>query len=358
MKKKPVKRKRNALNKGVRQLIEETVNKDLIEPFVSENFPHLKPPRFYFEDNGSTNSLNDNAKVIACEHCRSFHYLDSDAGREAYVAHLRMRHSPPMHIEIDSEKVRSDFIKHDKGKVLLDLLPFDALFAVGEVLTFGAKKYTRRGACNCALSAAANQNGSFVSSAETATIDNSKQRIPNTKNDSLQMPELGKRTGALLQMLMREAAQETQQPSDTGSRAKRLTDLLGEVASFAEKENLFASITTTKQGASEAPSVSPATSVSAGSKKSDGLSEHSPTCGVHKEISGAGNWAKGTEWSRYQAAMLRHYTAFAAGENWDVESGLPTLAHLACDALFLLAHQLRGIGTDDRAERQGRKAKS
>ena len=65
-----------------------------------------------------------------------------------------------------------------------------------------------------------------------------------------------------------------------------------------------------------------------------------------------GNWARGSDWSRYQAAMLRHYVAFAAGEDWDAESGLPHLAHLACDALFLLAYQLRAIGTDDRKVRR------
>lgn len=64
-----------------------------------------------------------------------------------------------------------------------------------------------------------------------------------------------------------------------------------------------------------------------------------------------GNWANGAEWSRYQAALLRHYAAFANGEDRDAETGLLHLAHLACDSLFLLAYQLRGIGKDDRAER-------
>lgn len=31
--------------------------------------------------------------------------------------------------------------KHDQGKVMLELLPFEALEAVGRVMTFGAKKY-------------------------------------------------------------------------------------------------------------------------------------------------------------------------------------------------------------------------
>ena len=35
--------------------------------------------------------------------------------------------------------------KHDAGKIRMDLLPFEALEAVAEVLTFGAKKYTDDG---------------------------------------------------------------------------------------------------------------------------------------------------------------------------------------------------------------------
>lgn len=35
-------------------------------------------------------------------------------------------------------------IKHDQGKVRLDLIPPEFLFAVGEILTFGANKYADR----------------------------------------------------------------------------------------------------------------------------------------------------------------------------------------------------------------------
>lgn len=36
-------------------------------------------------------------------------------------------------------------IKHDEEKIRMDLLPFEALEAVAEVLTHGAKKYTDNG---------------------------------------------------------------------------------------------------------------------------------------------------------------------------------------------------------------------
>src|SRR3990167_8572215 len=60
------------------------------------------------------------------------------------------------------------------------------------------------------------------------------------------------------------------------------------------------------------------------------------------------NWRKGMKWSRIQDALLRHYERFSMGEERDTESGYLHTAHLACDALFLLAYQLLGLGEDDR----------
>lgn len=44
---------------------------------------------------------------------------------------------------------------------------------------------------------------------------------------------------------------------------------------------------------------------------------------------------------RYKAALLRHLTAHAKGEKNDPESGMPHLAHAACNALFILELELR-----------------
>lgn len=44
---------------------------------------------------------------------------------------------------------------------------------------------------------------------------------------------------------------------------------------------------------------------------------------------------------RYKAAMLRHLLAHSKGELVDPESGLPHLAHLACNALFILELEYR-----------------
>ena len=60
------------------------------------------------------------------------------------------------------------------------------------------------------------------------------------------------------------------------------------------------------------------------------------------------NWERGIVWERYIGALLRHMMLFMAGEDTDPDSGFPILAHVACNALFLLSSYLRKIGEDNR----------
>lgn len=60
------------------------------------------------------------------------------------------------------------------------------------------------------------------------------------------------------------------------------------------------------------------------------------------------NWENGLKWSSSHAALNRHLALWWAGEENDPESGMPHIAHAAWHGLVLLAHSLRGIGTDDR----------
>lgn len=46
--------------------------------------------------------------------------------------------------------------------------------------------------------------------------------------------------------------------------------------------------------------------------------------------------------ARYKAALLRHLIAVSAGELCDEESKFSHLAHVACNALFILELELRG----------------
>lgn len=52
---------------------------------------------------------------------------------------------------------------------------------------------------------------------------------------------------------------------------------------------------------------------------------------------GANNWQGLPEFDdRYYNALMRHLHAYRAGEQCDAESGLPHMAHAACNVLFLL----------------------
>jgi hypothetical protein len=55
---------------------------------------------------------------------------------------------------------------------------------------------------------------------------------------------------------------------------------------------------------------------------------------------GPNNWqALENAEERYEAALIRHLSAHKKGEVTDPESGLSHLAHMACNALFLLHFQ-------------------
>jgi hypothetical protein len=56
------------------------------------------------------------------------------------------------------------------------------------------------------------------------------------------------------------------------------------------------------------------------------------------------NWQNVKPRRRYYEALIRHVWARALGEKLDPESGLPHMAHAACDALFLLSLE---VGLDD-----------
>lgn len=60
------------------------------------------------------------------------------------------------------------------------------------------------------------------------------------------------------------------------------------------------------------------------------------------------NWESGFKYSRLFGALMRHSWAWWRGEDTDPESGLSHLDHaLACVA-FLVTHERRKIGEDDR----------
>jgi hypothetical protein len=73
--------------------------------------------------------------------------------------------------------------------------------------------------------------------------------------------------------------------------------------------------------------------------------------GANNPNYGPRNWEKGFNWLRPWNAAMRHLTDWERGKNIDDGQGGTgelILANAACEILFLLSHQLRNIGTDDR----------
>lgn len=64
---------------------------------------------------------------------------------------------------------------------------------------------------------------------------------------------------------------------------------------------------------------------------------------------GKNNYKKGMAWSRVIDALMRHTLAFAHGEEFDQESGLPHIYHMAACLNMLTYYYDKKLGEDDRA---------
>lgn len=63
------------------------------------------------------------------------------------------------------------------------------------------------------------------------------------------------------------------------------------------------------------------------------------------------NWEKGMSWMTVMASLERHMLKFKAGEDFDDETGLPHMAHIATNAIFLLEYMNTHPEHDDRPKR-------
>jgi hypothetical protein len=235
--------------------------------------------------------------------------------------------------------------KNDSEKIPLDLLPFDVLEKVGYVLQKGAEKYTEYGECNCHVNIQLNTQ---KISAETAMSANSGSATLSTPNVSSKIAHNGlQEIREKLQSVVKNTNCLSEQ-STTDYPWKSINNLKAEAARCVELLNDYASTTTTTQEPLEDVYASTATSQLAGSK-SQGLSkEHANTCPALRIVRvGKRNWENGFAWSRLFAAVLRHLFAWGRGERVDAEFGASHLDHALVSLMFLRAHELRKIGTDD-----------
>lgn len=80
----------------------------------------------------------------------------------------------------------------------------------------------------------------------------------------------------------------------------------------------------------------------------DALIEVAKVLGFGAKKYGDHNWLLGMSWLKLYGSTLRHLFKWCLGHDRDEESGLPHLAHAACDVLMLLTYTLRNKGTDTR----------
>jgi len=66
------------------------------------------------------------------------------------------------------------------------------------------------------------------------------------------------------------------------------------------------------------------------------------------------NWEKGFDYSRLYRASIEHLSSWWEGQDLDPETRYSHLWHAGCCVLFLISHELRGIGNDDRPKHIGK----
>ena len=67
------------------------------------------------------------------------------------------------------------------------------------------------------------------------------------------------------------------------------------------------------------------------------------------------NWEKGMLYTVVYASLLRHLTDWFDGDNIDSESGLHHMAHVACNAAFLIEYANTCPELDDRPSKISKK---
>jgi hypothetical protein len=268
--------------------------------------------------------------------------------------------------------------KQDKGKRewWLFALLWKPLEQVVLVLEHGRDKYSIRGECTCGYASAGNQY-KLEDSVIVITTGGSSKRTPDIESVSLKTRSAGELNIPIGRKRSKSVGEkkiaQTRRPNaeklikrfveSMGYRLKNETRFLQKVAKSAGAKSAFTSIIFEERESIEGAFATTATSGSGLlNAPKNGLSGHSPTCGVHEVIrSGAHNWqhVKDPDGSparlRYSDALQRHLIDHWEGVKTDEDSGLPVLAHLVCDALFVLWFDLKAQSEAESPARKGAK---
>lgn len=224
--------------------------------------------------------------------------------------------------------------KNDQDKIPLELLSPIWLTGVGQVLGFGANKYTRYGLCDCVLNAT-KDNNMREAGVGPATINGLKKETPSISEHSWKTVPNGLKEIENTSPITIKGEQEMKPPLGMELQEKRWIESSTKAVSYVDERSVYASTTTIQQAESVDACVSPAMSESGGSKNPRGLNEHKRTCSSLKVVSsGKNNWRKGIAQSRLLGAALRHILAHMWGQDYDEESGLRHLYHASCCLMF------------------------
>ncbi len=300
---------------------------------------------------------------------------------------------------LETPKATNVAIKHDTNKNRIDLIPPELIFALGDILTDGAAKYTRPidnntsyvlqyagkelvkclNAKNVTLKTLLVNGVDFVG---TATNESLEQEILSMQNVNAQTRENGvvkiesvfestiqdekKTLHSESEMLTPRSEMPSKKSvlqkkpvnyycNDKRVDAEFVRDFLSLalrhtwiiVTQTATHEDIFVVDATTDLECWE--------TLLALSKKHYNISE-TPLPKVWSKdgetlsssITGEHNWAKGMKYSRVFGACMRHLWQWWWTGEPDKESGKSHLWHAAACIAFLIAYEVRKVGEDDR----------
>ena len=254
-------------------------------------------------------------------------------------------------------------IKYDDGKNRLELIPPEAIWGLGEVLTFGAKKYSKSSLGKLWELVAAERISLYIAGvcAGHVTKNNSGKIILSMPSGKDKMPEIGPQETVAefwswpeleKRLLGSEIGIKELNSShisgNSDSPKNLITSSWAEVVKFVGQNSTYTLITTIQQGGSEVFYAVSTTTVS-GSLVTmlKALRPLLPISSLNPET-GDRNWEKGMKWSRLFGASLRHLWKWWWYKAPDEETGYSHLKHALCCIAFLVAYEERKVGEDDR----------
>jgi len=243
-----------------------------------------------------------------------------------------------------------------------DLIPADAMDEVARVYGEGAKKYGKKGECNCksraeiavpqelkstALNAAEVVTRKTYSNATLNTNNGKKPTAANGENVILKGAENLPESTAKSLLLLAKQLETTDSPSkNTSQLQKNLVDCAEQLRQLGLSTIITSQVKSEDRCATDVILAQD----SSRSVEKNGQEEHLPGCPALNVDTSHRNWEKGYSFGLSIAALERHVSKFKQNIDIDSDDNLHHMAHVVFHALALIAFQKRGIGTDDRTE--------